>query len=142
MPTSAAATSSAELGRSSGFLFDESAIRSTRARSGAPGRSRRRPSSTAATSICSVAAPAIVVARPPGSPVSISSIIRPERIQVGAAVELGEPGGLLRGDVTRRAGHHRERRQVEPAGEPEVAEHDRLVRRQTGDVALVSTTSG
>ena len=59
----------------------------------------------------------------------------PERIQVGAPVELGQPGRLLRSDVPGRAGDERQRREVEAAGEPEVTEHDGLVGGQPGDVA-------
>ena len=132
---SSAATSSAELGRSSGSSSTSRLIRSTSWRGGAVrpccvhlvdqlrdvdalrrgAGHRRRPAAGIA-----------------GQQLEHDAA---EGVEVGPSVELGQPAGLLGRDVAGRAGDERERAEVEAAGEAEVAEHDRLVGRQARDVA-------
>ena len=135
MPLSRACTSWAELGRSSGSL----ATSAGHQRHELLGRTRRAEAVEAAERPGDVDRLRRRRRHRGGPPAGVAGEQLehdpPERVQVGPPVDLGQPGRLLRRDVPGRPGHERQRREVEAAGQPEVAEHDRLVGRQPGDVA-------
>ena len=139
---SSAATSSAELGRSAGSSSTSRLIRSTSGRGGAV---RPAPciSSISSLDVDALRRGAGHRRRPPAG-IAGEQLEHdpPERVEVGPPIELGQPGRLLRRDVAGRPGHERQRGEVEPAGETEVAEHDRLVGGETRRCCAASTTTG